>query len=641
MSTALSQPQRSWWSLPQKSPIGEEAFEKNSKNSGKFNTLASAIGLRPKKSQPPALTLREEAVHVVPRRPYTAPSPAGIGRPPSNSVSSSRSRVDSLEPSTPRTPEDARRGSLMTLSDDPFAAARIVSVHSTSDPNRLSAFSNSSELRDGKYPVDGFQRVSYASASSSSKSFRYGSELSPLSPISDHPNMMLTDRKSSNRKDPSADNNRFSQPDPPPNPRPPMRARGMTDGGLDRVPFLRSDSITRATSPRSPVSPARKLSQRTAPPTSQLPSPPRSPDVGGLSVDTTGFIFPEVKPLSPRKPKLSPESSWDSEAQPRVHRTLKKSMSQQSLSKQRSPAGSTVPLPDPSPTSGPRKQRSFHRLPVHAVPLQLPLSQQRAEPPQPGRKRLFSTSSGRRPSQSTLPLVDDARSISESDRITLSATTSCWIDTDQPRTPTSAAHEYTPQQIMSPAEMLEVEASVDAEYSRPRGGSIMSASTSDFDHEYSLSPSSSFGGGRKRSNSGHPSLRSDSMSPHDEYYPSLAPEPPSPPILMSLPPPPRRTKSSTSSVSSRTRPEHRSTISSRSQPDILAPLSPPPRRNIRPKTSTDKRQSLLRKPSFLDIDDDVDKEPLPPPPPLVISKQDSFLDLTRESFDSSRSDDSF
>ncbi|KAF7311058.1 hypothetical protein HMN09_00649400 [Mycena chlorophos] len=620
MSTALSsQSPRSWW---QKSSPTGDSFDK--KTPGKFNTLASAIGLRPKKSHPPPLAIRGELPVPQPlRRPYTAPSsPGGIGRPASNSVSSN---ADSLELNSPKTPDD-RRGSLMTLSDtDPFAAPRVVSVHSPSDaghPNRLSAFSSSSDIKS--LAMDGLQRVSYASASSSTQSFRLGSELSPLSPISDggSPILLPVERKLSNasgvrRKDLAVDINRFSQPDPPPKPRPAMRARGLTDS-LDRAPFLRNDSFSSQRSLASPVSPSRKISQRTAPPTSELPSPPGS--------SSTSLTFPEVKPLVPRKPKASPESSsWDVDPQPpRVPRMLKKSMSQQSLNKQRSPSISTVPMPDSAP--GPRKQRSFHRLPVYAVPLQLPLTEQRAEPSQ--RKRMFSTSSGRRPSQSTLPLVDDA---AESDRVTLSASTSYWIDADQPRTPTS---EYMPQQIMSPAEMLAVEARVEAEYhSRPRGGSIMSAS--EFDHDSTLSPARSFGGGRKRSNSDHPSLR----SPAEDYY---EPEPPSPPVLMSLPPPPRRTKSRTSSISSRTTLEVRTSVAvSPQQTESFSPLSPPPRKTVRPKKSMDKQQRhmLMRKPSFLDIDDEIDRTPAPPVPPPVILNEDSFLDLTRESFDSTRSDD--
>ncbi|KAJ7225270.1 hypothetical protein GGX14DRAFT_637988 [Mycena pura] len=689
-------PQRSWWALPQKSPNSSQVFTEkphsHSKQSGKFNSFAAAMGLRQKKPQPPPLTIRDSrtpvsppAVRLVPRteshqrRPYTAPS-TGIGRAPSNSMSSSRSRDDSLEPNTPRTPEDiahGRHGSLLTLSDvDPFAA-RVVSVHSPREANRLSAFSHSSG-HEAKIP-EVVNRVSYAS--SSSQSFRLGSDLSPLSvvsPASEHgsaSSVSPSDRKpgfSPRRKDASTtwvsnlgDTNRLSQPEPAPKSRPAMRARGMTDGGIERTNFIRRDSLTRtvpspkSTSnstrfPSSSSAPTRQISMSrpTAPPTAELPPPPHWGDdrpLGGLSAGSTSSssltFSPEFTPIIPRvKSKQSHEtspkaveSSWElPDVSPRP-RTLKKSMSQQSLSKrmQQSPTSSGIPMPEPSFPAAPRKQRSFHRLPVPAVPLQLPA----AEPLQPGRKRLFSSSSSRRPSQSTSPVADDVRSLygTEPERISLTSA-SYWIDTDQPpQTPTSvaAAHEYTPQQIMSPAEMLQVEASVDASYHhpRPRGDSIVSASAlSDVEHDFGFSPPSLHGVSRRQSDIDHrdPSVRSMPVSPAAAmYYPTLTPEPPSPPILMSLPPPPRRTKSRTSSVSSR------------AQSDTVSPLSPPPRRALRPKVSAEKRmhrQSLLRKPSFLDIDDEGDKDHSPP---SVVTRQHSFLDLTRESFDSVRSDDSF
>ncbi|KAJ7704225.1 hypothetical protein B0H14DRAFT_739710 [Mycena olivaceomarginata] len=690
-STLSSQePQRSWWSLPQKSPSSSQVFPEkphsHSKQSGiKFNTLATAMGFKPKKPHPPPLTLQDvrtvvtpPPIHLVPRtdagqrRPYTAPSSAVVGRAPSNSISSSRSRGDSIGPPTPKTPDDPaqpRRSSLLTLSDaDPFAA-RVVSLHSPSDPNRLSAFSNSSSAHDAK-SNESANRVSYAS--SSSQSFRMGGELSPhsiVSPISEAgssssyvklshklsgPNLRRKDELWLNNL--GGDPNRLSEPDPPPRPRPAMRARGMTDGGIERSNFLRSDPFL-TPSPKQPSnSLARQasLSRPTPPPIQELPPPPSSANdraLGGNSAgsaSSTSLTFSaEFSPISPRaKGKLqayepSPksqvydpipkpaESGWEPDTR---HRTLKKSISHQSLSKQRSPSYSAAPLPEIS-QKGPRKQRSFtqHRLPVPPVPLQLPLSEQRAsDPALSTRKRLFSASSSRRPSQSTLSITDDARSVNTAPEQEIIASASCWIDTDAPpRSPVSTAQEYTPQQIMSPAEMLQVEASVEAAYQRPRTGSIMSASTamSDFEHEFGLSPVSSFGGGRKRSSSDHPSIRSAATSELDMF--SIAPQPPSPPILMSLPPPPRRTKSRTSSLS-------------RSQSELVTTLSPPPRRTLRPKISVEgrmHRQSIMRKPSFLDIDDEYDKELDPPPHPKSLPRQASFLDLTRDSFDSSSSAD--
>ncbi|KAF8216004.1 hypothetical protein K438DRAFT_620715 [Mycena galopus ATCC 62051] len=712
MPSTLSspEPQRSssWWSVSPKSPPSSQVFAQkshsHSKQSGiKFNTLATAMGFKPKKSHhPPPLTLDHPyspvatppAVHLVPRsdsgprRPYTAPSAGnGIGRAPSTSVSSTRSRGDSIGPTTPRTPEDpvhSRRGSLLTLSDaDPFAA-RVVSLQSPSDPNRLSAFSNSS-AHDIK-SNESANRVSYASSSSS---FRMGGDRSPqssiVSPVSDAGSsyMKLPNKLSGpslRRKDEQwlsglgSDPNRLSEPAPLPKPRPAMRARGMTDGGIERTNFLRNDPFMGRTP--SPKFPPRQvsLSRPAPPPNQELPPPPspvnfaddRAPALGSMSAgsaSSSSLTFSaEFSPISPRSrgkqqayepspksqvyepspksqvydppPKAAMESGWEPDT--RSPRTLKKSISHQSLGKQRSPSTSAVPLPDAAPKE-PRKQRSFtqHRLPVPPVPLQLSFSEQRTAAPDPPtvstRKRLFSASSSRRPSQSTLAIPDDVRSLHTADQ-EITASTSCWIDTDPPpRSSTSTNREYTPQQIMSPAEMLQVEASVEAAYQRPRTGSIMSASTgmSDFENDLGLSPISSFGGGRQRSNSDHPSMRSTTTSEGGmyTYNQPLPPQPPSPPILMSLPPPPRRTKSRTSSLS-------------RSQSEVVSPLSPAPRtRNLRPKISVEERmhrRSILRKPSFLDIDDEYDKEDLPPQPKSV-PRQASFLDLTRASFDSGRS----
>ncbi|KAJ7110009.1 hypothetical protein C8R44DRAFT_801168 [Mycena epipterygia] len=692
MST-LSDSQRSWWSLSQKSPSSSQVFppekpHSQSKQSGiKFNALATAMGFKPKRTQPPPLTIQDPPYapvrtastsggHLAPRvethhrRPYTAPSLPSptVGRPPSNSVSSSRSRVDSLEPTTPRTPDDvarARRGSLLTLSDtDPFAA-RVVSLHSPSDPNRLSAFSNSSAT-DTKSNHSA-NRVSYASSSSQS---RFGGDLSPLSILSPASEvgssyMKLSNKKSGHslrRKDMSSDStwlsnlggdsNRFSQPDPPPKPRPAMRARGMTDGGIDRSNFLRNDPfLARTVVPSSSAShsstaPARKpsLSHPTAPPSHELPPPPRSGDDQGLDVNSAGSasstsltFSAEFVPISHNNSRskakqsydMSPkpaESGWEPDPPRTSPRTLRKSISHQSLSKRgQSPSSSSstpVPMPDPATIKVPRKQRSFHqhRVPVPPVPLQLPLSDQRASDPGiSSRRRLFSGSSSRRPSQSTIALTDDARSLNAAPEPDRTASSSCWIDT-------GSVHEYTPQQIMSPAEMLKVEASVDAAYKRPRKESIVSTSgMSDFEHDFGLS-SLSFSGGRPRPSSDHPSVRTSTSdhahSSQDMFYLPMAPQPPSPPVLMSLPPPPRRTKPRTGSLS-------------RSPSEHVAPLSPPSRKNLRPKISVEERrhrQSILRKPSFLDIEDEMDKEP-------ALMRQGSFLDLTRGSFDSVRSVD--
>ncbi|KAJ7631163.1 hypothetical protein FB45DRAFT_917689 [Roridomyces roridus] len=568
MST-LSSSHPAWWPKSDKSS--------HSKQPTKFN-LASAIGLKPKKPQPPPLTITDAPRIPASVVPIPAPSPTAR-RPASGSVSSAKS----IEPKTPKTPEDAlhpRRGSLLTLSDpDPFAA-RAVAVHSPSDPNRLLAFSNSSLLAHETKSPEGMNRVSYAS--SSSHSFRLGSDLSPMSigsPISDAGSSYIKPKRSRHNlrgKETSVDSttwlsnlgidyNRFSQPDPPPKPRPAMRARGMTDAGIERRQL--------------------SLSRPTAPPNSELPPPPSLGHNSAGSTSSTSLTFSTEFASSPRTRTIDLGETQSSSRS--THRTLKKSVSHQSIKR-----GQPSPpvAPPPPETKPPRKQRSFHRLPVQAVPLHLPIAEQRAEPSLSARKRLFSTSSGRRPSTATI----DTRSLNGSTAAEPSATSSYWIDTDQPpRSPTSTHHEYTPQQII------------------------------DFgtDYGHGLSPSPPFGSGRSRSNSDHPSVRKSSVSDHDLYYPMATPPPP---MMTSLPPPPRRT-----------RPRAPPPLS-RSHSDVVTPLPPPPRKNLRPKVSADKRQSLMRKPSFLDIDDDVDREPAPAPSML---RQGSFLDLTRGSFESERSED--
>ncbi|KAJ7293131.1 hypothetical protein C8J57DRAFT_16814 [Mycena rebaudengoi] len=450
--------------------------------------------------------------------------------------------------------------------------------------------------------------------------------------------------------------NRFSQPDPPPKPRPAMRARGMTDGGINRPNFLRSDPFmsrklsTSHTSPSSPNIPMRQNSvsrpgqPASAPPTHDLPPPPTlRPDdpllsphsPGSTSSSSLTFSSEYAAPIPRGKsnqyhqssPSKSGESGWEPDPAPR---TLKKSMSHQSLKRGQSSSSSSSqsPLPEAASPNGkiPRKQRSFHRLPVPPVPLQINDS---TRPLDTARKRLFSASNGRRPSQSTLQ-GDDGRSIQLAPEPEQPPASSIWIDTDQPpQSPVSAVYEYTPQQIMSPQEMLKVEASVEAAYQRPRTNSIMSSSTgmSDYDRDYGLSPVSSIGG-RRRSNSDHPSVRSGSISDASLFYQTVTPQPqpPSPPAMMSLPPPPRR-------------PKPRPTLSrSNSEAVPSSPLSPPPRKTVRPKVSVEERmhrRAIMRKPSFLDIDDEMDKESTHD---AALMRQSSFLDLTRGSFDSTRSD---
>ncbi|KAH6916953.1 hypothetical protein BKA70DRAFT_1251006 [Coprinopsis sp. MPI-PUGE-AT-0042] len=179
---------RSWpWNSANKAPNSRHSSEKL-KVKSPLNTLASALGFRPKKS--PTLTTED------PLLPIQAPPPseypiAGrvVGtRPPSKSISSTVSRAESSEPKTPSdSNHNAARHSLLTLSDtDPFAPRGIVTIASPSDPTRLSAYSNHS-VPDVPQPKTD-DRMSYASSSSLSHSHGSHAESSPSkkarSPIS-------------------------------------------------------------------------------------------------------------------------------------------------------------------------------------------------------------------------------------------------------------------------------------------------------------------------------------------------------------------------------------------------------------------------------------------------------------------------
>lgn len=183
MPAALSTddpPARTWWNSISKTPSGKDlrqayAQEKSPRTakSGKLTSLASAIGFKPKK-QSPTLAIQDPPPTLV--QYVTTPPANPTTRPPSKSISSSRTRVDSIEPRTPvDLPRD--RHSLLTLSDpDPFAGRPLIAVpvpHLPSDPNRLSAYSNPSvtDFVHKKHEPPSPKRISYASSSSHSNSY--------------------------------------------------------------------------------------------------------------------------------------------------------------------------------------------------------------------------------------------------------------------------------------------------------------------------------------------------------------------------------------------------------------------------------------------------------------------------------------
>jgi hypothetical protein len=280
-----------------------------------------------------------------------------------------------------------------------------------------------------------------------------------------------------------------------------------------------------------------------------------------------------------------------------------------------------------------------------------------------GRKRLFSGSNLRRLSTAQqLSHEDDTHSVfsipSELEQVSSFAkpvspgtSFSFWDECTHDHASDSshpATHEYTPQYIMSPAEMAKVEASVEESsiHRRTRGLSVVSASSATSDGDESVAPSSPsplthVGASTslpQRSNSllltgftipqrlaVRPSTSDAHIPVPSTYSVSLQPSSSSQ-TMTSLPPPPRP----------RPRP---SLVAKPSLEDEFGrPPSPPVRRSLRAKLSLEKtfhRRSIMRKPSFLDIDDDTDKESDGEGSGIPLNG--SFLDLARESFDTVRS----
>jgi len=232
-----------------------------------------------------------------------------------------------------------------------------------------------------------------------------------------------------------------------------------------------------------------------------------------------------------------------------------------------------------------------------------------------------------------------------------------------PGSPVRSPSEYTPQVIMSREELARLEESVEntppAYSSRSRGFSVLSESTmaSDYDKDSDFSPvglsppppatrpnskqmqiwmsSNSFPAKPSsilsQPNSPPPSILSTADDHHEGAMQTKSPTlSPQTLVMTSLPPPPRR---------------RRPTLIS--EADLSDPTSPPfsshfsliqKSSSMRSKFTVEKtlhRQSVMRKPSFLDIGDDSDQETESEIDELVTG---SFLDLARESFDTIRSE---
>ncbi|KAA1468015.1 hypothetical protein DENSPDRAFT_927031 [Dentipellis sp. KUC8613] len=400
-------------------------------------------------------------------------------------------------------------------------------------------------------------------------------------------------------------------------------------------------------------------------------------------------------------------------------RTLKKAVSQQSLPKRSSGTGPPTGSGENKPL---KKQRSFHhsRIPIppmpaslwhsHSSPPPVPTGHEETSPilehrrgsgnsvfgmqnPGVGRKRLFSGSSMRRStsSQAHSAADDDGHSIfsSPGDEYRFSGSaasagnrsdatsSSFWDEAEAPTSPSGV--DYIPQQIMSPADMLRVEALLQeesqAKAGRPRGESFTSVSTS-MSNALSIGTSASHGPSDWASHedfspiseipsnrlSGSPqaarvstgtrhahrptSMLSKNTSPpvHTNVRPSTAQTSPSRSSFFGssstnsfgLPPPPRaRPSTATGADTSFGGLNHRTSVVQ------ISPLSPPPawKNNVRrAATTSDKvvpqRRSIMKKPSFLEIEDEREKAKSPDP-------GDNFLDMDfgKASFDTVRSEE--
>lgn len=351
-----------------------------------------------------------------------------------------------------------------------------------------------------------------------------------------------------------------------------------------------------------------------------------------------------------------------SPAPPAFHQ-LKKSMSHSTLQKAKLGSSSSNTSQDLSRRNTElKRQYSFHQsrhnapsMPAsNATSLGCDLSSNESRKlfpcPQPvGRKRLFS-GSNRRPST---PIADeDIRSVfslpTEAERSYAASTRAVVSLLDEPSSESLAsgvaypAVEFTPQHIMSPAEMLKVEAIVqdefDAKYgeavrNRQRGTTPMYGTT--YTKEGLSTAPASFARivpPRNASNVSKGPIPTSSTRPStaqttsSSSSASIVPSPSMTPSRLGPPPTPR----------SRDRPHTAETIydadlfNRRTSTISFTPLSPPPPRlkrpNRPPSIMSEKvapQRSMMRKPSFLEIADEAS------------SYDDSFLefDSGKESLD--------
>ncbi|KAF9527709.1 hypothetical protein CPB83DRAFT_907317 [Crepidotus variabilis] len=336
-------PARNWWSLS-KQPSGRDLHQKFTqvdekqakrtpnavKSPSGFKSLASAIGLKSKKHPHPSLAIQKPPSPLIPSLHHVFPASPSSDIYSAGPASSTRSRVDSIEPPTPVDSHRDKRNSLLTIADDPFAGRSpmiaLPMAPPPADPSRLSAYSNPpvNEFLHGKVDPPTFNRVSYASTSSNSHTPFFDSVSPPTntSPAHAFPEgKKLRPKRSAGSmqasipdrltREPSITclNSRWS----PTNTaksvmnevvpsRPKLRARGMTDGGHPQMAgFFVKEHSPQSKTPTKPststlpplttafetlayprvivrqASSSRLHAPPTAPPSHSLPATPHSP----------------------------------------------------------------------------------------------------------------------------------------------------------------------------------------------------------------------------------------------------------------------------------------------------------------------------------------------------------------------------
>lgn len=383
---------------------------------------------------------------------------------------------------------------------------------------------------------------------------------------------------------------------------------------------------------------------------------------------------------------FSTPTKWESKTAPSSPRKLKKAISHQSLSGSLNVQPSTLPkLPPEKRIDHPVLNPVGQYSPVHSttfpslLALDTKIAPERSacERCSLGRKKIFSHSkTTTRPSTShstpTASMMEDdslsvfsIRSDHSSRPVPLkpwaslkaNPQSSFWDEAGSPESSTSARSpsEYTPQPILSAAEVAKLEASITNSPDRStksRTFSLLSASTTTSNTEnldlksVGLSPppitkprgkpgsiksvtsktssfySPSSSGARSPTRSPPPSINGNPENDSTITFQPFSSQSPAE-SMISLPPPPRPRQRS-----QLTYPPQRSNPA----PSFSSSLGKP----SRSKSTIEKsihRRSIMKKPSFLEIDDD-DTDP---DFDLVSGEAatESFLDLARESFESS------